>query len=51
MTSTINFVAGATQANGVTVSLGSGGQLSATYMSLSNQTTDLVFDVSGYFVP
>jgi hypothetical protein len=48
--STINFKAGGIVANGVTVALSSLGQLSATYMSTAGQTTDLVFDVTGYFV-
>ncbi len=50
-TSTINFSAGQVIANGVTVALGSGGTLSATYLSMPGQTTNLVFDVTGYFVP
>jgi hypothetical protein len=33
------------------VSLGSDGSLSATFMSVPGNTTDLVFDVTGYFVP
>jgi Stage II sporulation protein/Fibronectin type III domain len=49
--STINFNAGETTANGVTVALGAGGSLSATYLSQPGNTTDLVFDVTGYFVP
>jgi hypothetical protein len=49
--STINFAAGETTANGLTVALGSGGTLSATYMSSAGNTTDLVFDVTGYFTP
>jgi hypothetical protein len=50
-TSTINFNAGETLANGVTVALGTDGSLSATYLSNSGMTTDLVFDVTGYFTP
>ncbi len=49
--STINFAVGQVVANGVTVALGSGGTLAATYISSSGQTTSLVFDVTGYFVP
>ena len=49
-TSTVNFTAGATVSNGLTVGLGAGGTLSATYMTLPGNTTDLVFDVTGYFV-
>jgi len=47
--STVNFPAGDTRANGVTVALGAGGTLSATFGYAG--TTDLVFDVTGYFVP
>jgi hypothetical protein len=50
-TSTINFVVGDTKGNGLTVGLASGGYLYPTYMSTSGNTTDLVFDVTGYFVP
>jgi hypothetical protein len=50
-TSTINFLAGQIAGNGVTVALGPGGTLSATYMSNPGNRTDLVFDVSGYYAP
>jgi hypothetical protein len=49
-TSTINFPVGDNRANGVTLALGSGGSLSATYLA-SSGTADFVFDVTGYFVP
>jgi hypothetical protein len=49
-TSTINMTAGQVVANGVTVGLSSGGTLSATYLAMTGNTTDLVFDVTGYFV-
>ena len=49
--STINFGAGETTANGVTVALSASGTLSATYMGPPGATTDLVFDVTGYFTP
>ncbi len=49
--STINFTAGQVVANGVTVALASDGSLSATYLSTPGNTTNLVFDVTGYFVP
>ncbi|MGA2513870.1 MAG: hypothetical protein ABSG37_09670 [Candidatus Limnocylindrales bacterium] len=49
--STINFGAGEVIGNGLTVALRADGTLSATYMSSSGNTTDLVFDVTGYFVP
>jgi hypothetical protein len=50
-TSTLNFNTGDIASNGLTVALGSGGTLSATYMSSAGNTTDLIFDVTGYFVP
>jgi hypothetical protein len=49
--STINFTAGQTTGNGLTVALSSTGTLSATYLSTAGNTTDLVFDVTGYFTP
>jgi hypothetical protein len=49
--STLNFPLGDTRANGVTVALSSTGTLSATHGPSSGATTDLVFDVTGYFVP
>ena len=50
-TSNVNFNKGEIVANGLTVALGSGGTLSATFMSFDGYKTDLVFDVTGYFVP
>ena len=51
-TSTLNFPVADVRANGVTAPLGSTGTLSATYVaSAPGQTTDLIFDVTGYFVP
>jgi hypothetical protein len=47
--STINFAKGDVIANGVTVALSPTGTLSATYLAGSGNTTDLVFDVTGYF--
>ncbi len=47
--STLNFPAGDTRANGVTVALGPGGTLSATLAPAGS--THLLFDVTGYFVP
>ncbi|HSL67025.1 MAG TPA: hypothetical protein VK977_02570 [Actinomycetota bacterium] len=46
--STLNFPAGDTRANGVTVALSLSGTLSATFGY--SGTTDLIFDVTGYFV-
>ena len=58
LTSNINFLAGQVLGNGTTVGLhthdpapaGERGMLNATYISNSGNTTDLVFDVTGYFV-
>jgi hypothetical protein len=49
--STLNFPVGDNRANGVTVTLGKGGTLSVTYIAsvLGTYTTDVIFDVSGYF--
>jgi hypothetical protein len=50
--STVNFTAGQTVANGVTVKLGhlnGDAVLYATYISYAGNTTDLVFDVTGYY--
>jgi len=49
--STINFNKAETLANGLTVALSATGTLSATYMGPAGATTDLVFDVSGYYTP
>jgi outer membrane protein assembly factor BamB len=51
--STLNFPVGDDRANAVTVALsGSGGSLSVTFVApTSGPTTQVVFDVSGYFVP
>jgi spore germination protein YaaH len=49
-TSTLNFPVGDNRANAVSLALGAGGTLSATYLAVSG-STDLVFDVTGYFAP
>jgi hypothetical protein len=49
--STLNFPLADNRANGVTVALGTGGTLSATYAAVGGGSTHLVFDVTGYFVP
>ena len=49
--STLNFPLGDSRANGVTVALGAGGTLSATYVAAAGASTQLIFDVTGYFVP
>jgi hypothetical protein len=50
-TSTINFPVKDVRANGITVQLSATGTLAAVYKSKSGATTDLVLDVSGYYVP
>jgi peptidoglycan hydrolase-like amidase len=50
-TSTVNFTAGQVQGNSLTVELSPTGTLSATYISTTGNKTDLVFDVTGYFIP
>jgi PKD repeat protein len=49
--STLNFPAGDSRANGVTVALGADGSLSVTYSAPAGAATHVVFDVTGYFVP
>src|SRR3990170_867023 len=48
--STLNFPLGDDRANAVTVALSPTGSLSATYAAAAG-STQLVFDVTGYFVP
>jgi hypothetical protein len=51
-TSTLNFPIKDDRANSVAVALGSGGQLSVTYAAPSlGPTAQVIFDVTGYFVP
>ena len=47
--STINFPKGDTRGNAVTVKLDGSGNLSAVYKGSPGATTELVFDVTGYF--
>ena len=47
--STINFTRGQTVSDNLTVPLSSTGTLSATFMSSGKATTNLVFDVTGYY--
>ena len=50
-TTTINFVVGDTRANDVTLGLAGDGSLEAVYrISSVGATTDLIFDVTGYFL-
>lgn len=48
-TSTINFPAGDTRGNNVTVRLSSAGSLSAVFIGTTGARTHIVFDVTGYF--
>jgi len=51
-TSTLNFPLNDDRANGVAVALGAGGTLAVTYVSpVTGRTAQVIFDVSGYFVP
>ena len=51
-TSTINFPLADTRANGLTVPLGPGGSLDAMYWTASSaDTVNVIFDVTGYFLP
>jgi hypothetical protein len=49
--STLNFPLGDTRANNVTVPLAADGTLSMTYLATAGRTTDLILDVTGYFLP
>jgi hypothetical protein len=48
-TSTLNFLAGQVASNNVTVALDASGKLCATYLGPTGATTNLVFDVTGYY--
>jgi hypothetical protein len=48
-TSTINFPAGDTRANGATVPLNAPGELSFIFKAATGRVTHLIFDVTGYF--
>jgi hypothetical protein len=50
-TSTINFPARDTRANGVTLGTGPGGTLWLVFNGPRGVTADAIFDVSGYFLP
>ncbi len=48
--STLNFPVGDNRANNVTIPLNASGQLAAVYKATPGATTDLLFDVTGYFL-
>jgi hypothetical protein len=50
-TPTLSFGLAGTRVNGVRFALGPGGTLSATYVSATGATTQLVFEVTGYYTP
>jgi outer membrane protein assembly factor BamB len=50
-TSALNFLKGDNCSNGVTVALSPSGSLSVTYLGSPRSTTNVVFVVTGYFVP
>jgi hypothetical protein len=49
-TSTINFPTGDTRANNLTIPLSRAGSLGLVYKAPAGKTTDLILDVTGYFV-
>jgi hypothetical protein len=49
-TSTINFPAGDVRGNGVTVALAGDGSLSIVYIAPLGKKTDVVLDITGYYV-
>jgi hypothetical protein len=49
-TSTINFPVGDNRANNATIPLSATGTLSAVYKSSAGKTTQLIFDMTGYFL-
>jgi hypothetical protein len=50
-TSALNFPRGDVRANAVTVPIGAGGLLWVTYGASAGKHADVLFDVTGYFVP
>ena len=50
-TSTLNFPTGDTRATSVVVALGPGGTLAVTYVGPAGSSAQVIFDVTGYFVP
>jgi hypothetical protein len=48
--STVNFPVGDNRANNLTIPLGANGKVSAVYRATAGKTTNLIFDVTGYFV-
>ena len=50
-TGSLYFPKGDNRATGLTVKLGAGGKLSVTFVSSAGSKTDVVFDVTGYFIP
>jgi hypothetical protein len=50
--STLNFPVGDDRANGLTVATGAGGALSVTFVApYAGPTTQVIFDVTGYYMP
>ena len=50
-TSNINFPVGDTRANGLTAKLGAGGDIWLVYKGPAGSRTDLILDVTGYYLP
>jgi len=51
LSSNLNFPLGDTRANGLAAQLNTSGQLSIVYKALAGATTNVVLDITGYFVP
>jgi hypothetical protein len=49
-TSTLNFPVGDVRGNGVTVALADDGSLSVVYIAGAGKTTDVILDITGYYV-
>ena len=51
LTSTLNFPLNDNRANGLTVPLGAGSTLNITYVAKAGAKAQVIFDVTGYFLP
>jgi hypothetical protein len=51
LNSSLNFVKGDNCSNGFTIALSGTGTMSATYLSSAGNTTNIVVEITGYFVP
>jgi hypothetical protein len=51
LASTINFGSGQTRANNAIVRIGSGAAIAIFYGQASGNTTDIIVDLNGFFIP